>query len=233
VGDVYPVHPRREITGNGGPWEYVDGVYDFRRSPRLVLIEEPIGPESSVHSDADPVRQAAYVAMAMITRASGFTWHPGAGIRLGGAWDTGAIGDRKGQDDGKLKRFANIQEQPTLEETWRRIRAVRDFLPPMGDWTNVQHTDPSAQGRYPFDTRPLQPFQPSRWFLRSYANTQGSEFAGAFVKVERDVPLRALRPMQVRVLDLTTLEESERSLKAGETWTVTARGAFVFRGRWQ
>jgi hypothetical protein len=237
---VFAARTERKTTGDGGMWEHTEQPYDLKDTHLVASDEEPIGPQSSVAEDDDPLRNTAHAVCAWVCRAPIYCYHCGAGIRGGG------------QADLDRGRHANFFDQPSFAPTLQMLRAARDFLPgDLAQWSNVCHSNPRYEGIYPFATGPLQPFDPSGWFLKSYANLEnraagrrleqrraGGRYAtraasGRFVcwftKIEKDIPLQAYAPMTFDVYDMRgTL--SSVALQAGETYTLTVRGAVIIRG---
>jgi hypothetical protein len=224
---VFAGRTDRKVTGDGGMWEHTEQPYDLREaSVGPASDEEPIGIASSVANDDDSLRHAAHAATAWICGAPIYVIHTGAGTRGGGDWDV-----NPGPGASYPKREANFFDQPTFAETVRLCAIARDFLPAgVSGWGNWSHSDPSHEGRYPFRTGPLQPFDPSGWFLKTYATRRGQDYALVILKIERDVPLEAPAPMTYRLSDLRGGVRSGR-LEAGERLTVTERGAVVVTGR--
>lgn len=216
---LHAAHTPRKITGDGGMWEHTEQPYDLHATSLVASDQEPIGPESSVEEDDDALRNAAHALCCWVVGGSIYVCHPGAGIRGGG------------QADLDRGRFANFYDQPTLDDMLAKMVRARDFLPrKIAEWRNVNHSDPSREGRYPFATGPLQPFDPRHWFLKTYANDNGQEFAGLFTGVHRDVPLQANRPTEVTVNDLQGHVQTA-TLSPGQQVVVRANGVFAFRGR--
>jgi len=223
---VFAGRTERKVTGDGGIWEHTEQPYDLKDTVRIGSDEEPIGPQSSVAEDDDPLRNTAHAVCAWVCRAPIYVYHCGAGIRFGGAAD---------QARG---RYANFYDQPSFAPTRQMLTAARDFLPPeLASWGLITHSHPRFEGQYPFKTGPLEPYDPSGWFLKTYANRSGTagvtgtRFAAVFLKIEKDIPLEAFADMRFDVSDLRGGIESVE-LKANERHIVTARGAVAIRGWW-
>jgi hypothetical protein len=100
--------------------------------PVAHINNEPIGIDSSVAAEADPVRLAAGAITSWITGEAAYILHHGAGIRAGGAADL-ARG-----------RKANVWEQPTLDQALALITSARTILPPdLPAWDRHGHAWPS------------------------------------------------------------------------------------------
>ncbi len=88
VCDVVTIHPDRDISKADGPWRPVRQPWFLQFTPdipELVEIGEPIGPQSSVAEDADPLRLTMAAAVGALCGAGAYCLHTGAGIRGGGA----------------------------------------------------------------------------------------------------------------------------------------------------
>ena len=139
------------------PWSY-PSAYDSKcrgRLPAVVFNNEPIGPESSVRSDADASRIAAAYVMTFVANNAAYVLHAGPGIRGGGAADV----------SNKLRRHANFDELPSFSAIAKALIAARTYLPAgLANWT--RHAPRSA----------LAPIQGS---ADVYAATSGDDFVAA------------------------------------------------------
>jgi len=216
---VYAARTERKIEGDGGVWEHTEQPYDLRNTELVASDEEPIGPQSSVAEDDDPLRNTTHAVCAWLCRAPLYVYHCGAGIRGGGAADV------------ERGRYANFYDQPSFGPTLAMLCAARDYLPgDVAQWSRISHSDPKHEGEYPFATGPLQPFDPSEWFLKTYANrSTDGRFVCWFSKVEKDVPLVACSAMAFHVFDLRG-GVAYVELAPGETYPLTVRGAALLVG---
>jgi hypothetical protein len=85
--------------------------------PRVWINNEPIGPQSSIATEDDPVRLAMGAAMSWISGMAAYTLHTGAGVRGGG------VADRD------LGRPANLWEVAQIDRTAAMLRQARAALP--------------------------------------------------------------------------------------------------------
>lgn len=135
VGDVTTYHLDRSQSGACGvwrpmrqPWEvqFVTGV------PALSSCDEPIGPESSVAADDNPLRLGMMQAVCYMSGVGAYTFHCGAGIRGGGIGDLSRNPPRR----------ANFWQQPGIDTILGAFRNVRAFLP--GDVPNWDRHNTNA-----------------------------------------------------------------------------------------
>jgi len=216
---VYAGRTERKVEGDGGMWEHTEQPYDLRETALVAIDEEPIGPQSSVAEDDDPLRNTTHAACAWLMRAPLYVYHCGAGIRGGG------------QADLDRGRYANLYDQPSFAPTLATLCQARDFLAgDLAQWSRISHSNPRYEGEFPFATAPLQPHDPAGWFLKAYANrSTDGRFACWFSKIERDVPLVAIAPTTGDIADLRGGVRAF-ALAPGETLTLTLRGAALIRG---
>jgi len=216
---VFAGRTERKVQGDGGMWEHTEQPYDLKDTALIASDEEPIGPQSSVAEDDDPLRNTTHAACAWIMRAPIYVYHCGAGIRGGG------------QADLDRGRYANFYDQPSFAPTMAQLVAARDFLPgDLAQWTRITHSNPKHEGEFPFATAPLQPHSPSNWFLKAYANrSTDGRFVAWFSKIEKDIPLLAYAPMEFLLSDLRGTVRAI-TLTPGEVHTLTVRGAALLSG---
>lgn len=130
---VATVHWDRQPTERGWrpvrqPW----GYYDLAGMPAAHINNEPIGIDSSVASESDPVRLMGAAVTAWLTGECAYVLHHGAGIRAGGAADVAK------------DRQVNVWDQPTLGDALRLIARARDILPPdLPNWNRQGHAWPT------------------------------------------------------------------------------------------
>ena len=130
VADALTFHTDRDTGQSGGPWHPVRELWKLQHSggeiPRVWINNEPIGPQSSVDNDDDPVRLAMSAAMSWLSGMAAYTLHTGAGVRGGGAADRA------------LGRAANLWEVRTIDATTRMLQGVRRALPAtLPNWHRV------------------------------------------------------------------------------------------------
>jgi hypothetical protein len=121
-GSEGPLLPLRQ------PWRY-PAKYHAKcagQLPPVVFNNEPIGPESSVHSDDDPSRIVAGYAMTFLANNAAYVLHAGPGIRGGGVADV----------SGKLQRHAHFDELPSFRAIASGLSAAKSYLPAgLANWT--------------------------------------------------------------------------------------------------
>ena len=133
---VYAARTERKTTGDGGMWEHTEQPYDLRETPLIASDEEPIGPQSSVAEDDDPLRNTTHAACAWLMRAPLYVFHCGAGIRGGG------------QADLDRGRPANFYDDPVFPPSLLMLRWARDFLPgDLAQWDGISHSNPRYAAR--------------------------------------------------------------------------------------
>jgi hypothetical protein len=130
---VATVHYDRAYSERGWrpvrqPW----GYYELDGMPEAHVDNEPIGIDSSVAAEADPVKLAAAAVTAWLTGECAYVLHHGAGIRAGGAADL-ARG-----------RQADVWDQPAREPALALIAGARALLPAdLPTWSRHGHAWPS------------------------------------------------------------------------------------------
>jgi len=127
--DVVTYHFNR-APGPDGAWRQVALPWRLQFTgvdlPLVWANNEPIGPQSSVVSDDDPVRLAMGAAVTWVSGLAAYTLHTGAGVRGGGRADL---------DRG---RVANLWETPRIDEIAGMLAAVRRALPAdLPNWERV------------------------------------------------------------------------------------------------
>jgi hypothetical protein len=219
--DVATVHYSRSAKGDPwapvrGPWSW-PGNYDKACRGRLPVPvnNEPIGPESSVQSDDDPVRLVMAYVTSFVAGNAAYVLHAGAGIRGGGS------GDRV------LGRSANFSETSNLDAALSGIQRVRTRLPPdLANWT--RHDARSA--RHPF--LGFDRAMTDGALGESYAATSGNQFVVAVLDVRRKLEVRAREACVVEALHpLTGAVIVRKELARGQTLALAGAEAFVLIGR--
>jgi hypothetical protein len=135
VADALTFHADRDTGKASGAWRPVRELWKLQYAggeiPRLWINNEPIGPQSSVAADDDPVRLAMSAAMTWVSGMAAYTLHTGAGVRGGGAVDR------------DLGRVANLWEVANIDETVRMLRGVRRALPAtLPNWQRLNWNRP-------------------------------------------------------------------------------------------
>src|SRR5688572_17550010 len=119
-GEEGPLQPLRR------PWSF-PAAYDRAcrgQLPRIVLNNEPIGPESSVRQDDSPSRIAAGYIMTFLAGNAAYVLHSGPGIRAGAGADM------------KLGRHAHFAELPPSNAIATALGEATKYLPmARANWT--------------------------------------------------------------------------------------------------
>jgi hypothetical protein len=189
TADVATVHYGREAPSDD-PWGSIwqpwgwPSAHDASCRGRLppAMNSEPIGPQSSVASDDNPLRLTmAYVTTFLAGNAS-YVLHTGAGVRGGGAADR-AMG-----------RSANVWETPRIDEALEGMRSARSYLP--SDVANWSRYDADVQ------PHPVADFEQAidAGALRR-ALTAGSRgrYVTALLGLRRPAAIRATRACAIEV----------------------------------
>jgi hypothetical protein len=214
------VHVDRSFGDRG--WRHVRQA----RDPNLFwggawASNEPIGPQSSVAADNDPLRLTMAAAYTWLCNGASYVLHTGAGIRGGGVADL-ARG-----------RSANIWEVPHIAEILAGLNAVRKLLPAdLPNW-NFQNNNRQAGIRHPFNTDRLVPLVEGGQLLRAFAAIDGDgRFVMMPILADVPIPFEARSSMHVDVYDpLTGTLREAHDLDAGETWIMPPTLSAVVIGR--
>jgi hypothetical protein len=220
ISGVTTYHMERSQSGSGGVWRPMRQPWDVQfvtGVPVLSSCDEPIGPESSVASDDNPLRLAMMQAVCYIGGVGAYTLHCGAGIRGGGAGDVAR------------NRKANFWEQPGIDTILGAFRNVRAFLP--SDVPSWSRHNTNAN----FPNRPWDFYPREQNISRVYNATKDNRFVSAVLGVTGDISLQARRTMTaVEVYDIvsgTTIGST--SLNAGQTLQLNQAGwpeGFLIKG---
>jgi len=185
VADALTFHFDRDTGQAAGPWRPVREPWRLQAAggdiPRLWINNEPIGPQSSLAADDDPVRLAMGAALSWISGLAAYTLHTGAGVRGGGAADS------------DLGRAANLWEVARVEQTAEMLRTVRAALPAtLPNWRRVDWNDAA----HPC---PITSAQAERELAAHVAAIEGNRFVMASVGVERPLECASAvtAPLQV------------------------------------
>jgi len=214
---IYTAHLDRDIGLDGGQWAPVAAPWDVLRIPSIPQAwtnDEPIGPQSSVAQDDDPMRLAMSAAVTWAAGGAGYTLHTGPGVRFGGV------------EDVALGRAANFPEVPRIEEILAGLRATRGLLAAdLPNWT--RHGVGNAA--HPFDAGPIKEDIGAGRLFRVFAASRGPRSVTLVLRVSGAARLRARRAMTTTVLHpLTGDTLQSRALAAGETLTLKETG--IVRG---
>jgi hypothetical protein len=216
---VATMHFDRSLSGPLGalgpiaqPWRWPESYFDpATLAPPAFVNAEPIGPDSSVAQDDDPARIALAYVMTFLAGGAAYTYHPGAGVRGGGAYDSG------------IGRHANLFDyDPHIISAlshWRRT------LPP--GLANGERR--SAEWQRP---RPELPWTGLDVALEdgtiagAYASVLDDRVIAVVLGIERPVRVRARWAIDLQLLDPATgAVVDEVRLSPGESWELPANQA--------
>ena len=185
VADALTFHADRDTGQPGGAWRPVSELWALPDAggdiPRLWINNEPIGPQSSLASDDDPVRLAMSAAMSWISGMAAYTLHTGAGVRGGGAADR------------DLGRAANLWEVAQIDRTAAMLRQARAALPAtVPNWRRVSWHEAGHPCR-------ITPAQDEHDLSAHVAAIDGDRFVMASIGVRRplDCVSTVTAPVQV------------------------------------
>lgn len=222
--DLATVHYDRRMDGPDGVWGPAvhsagyPAAFDAGcrgQLPRAVVSNEPIGPASSVASDADPLRLALAFAAAFVGGNAAYVYHSGAGIRGGGAADVarGRAGDFAGVDAAALSAIAETRAHlPSGVANWQRHDAASAGMPWTGFGAAVERGD----------------------LVQALASTSGNRVVGVLLGIRRAHHVTARRAMTVTLVHPVTGAVAARaSLAAGSPWTIPADlPGYLIVGEW-
>lgn len=128
---VATFHPDRAYAERGyRPIRQIK--HEMSGLPDALVNGEPIGIDSSVAAECDPILLAAGAITSWICNAAAHVFHHGAGIRGGGLADL------------ERGRKANVWEQPTMEQALSLISQAKLRLPAdLPNWTRQTHGWPT------------------------------------------------------------------------------------------
>lgn len=222
AADFATLHYDRDISRADGLWRPVRQPWGYsaeyeigceRQLPVAATSNEPIGPQSSVAEDADPLRLALSYVTTFVSGNAAYVYHAGAGIRGGGAADA-ARGRRANYfeyDNGILDALSAMRALlPDGLANWQRHNAQWETMP----WNGFQAA--VEDGR----------------LMRAYAATSGGNVVLVLLKQSADISVTARRGFRMTRHDgLTGAVISVDNVPAGSTWTVPAsRDGSVFLG---
>jgi len=221
AADLATVHYDRSFDA-GNPWRPVLQPWDWpgedngrcRGRLPVAVNNEPIGPQSSVKEDDDPLRLVMAYVTTFLAQNAAYVLHAGAGIRGGG------------QGDRARGRPANFWETPRLETALAGIERIRAHLPPnLANW--ARH-DVSSPG---FPLEGLARAVEDGSVAGSYAAVSGDRFVVAVFGLRRSVTVaaRGLSEIDVREPLTGTITATHR-LSAGGTFELSGGDALVLTG---
>jgi hypothetical protein len=109
-----PLHLGREY-GDGG-WKAIRQPWDWRDNPFLMNHDEPIGPDSSVAWETDPLRQVSLRVNGILCGLGAYTYHSGAGVYGKTSADP-------------HHRPDNLYDEPNADAILSALRGVDQWLP--------------------------------------------------------------------------------------------------------
>jgi hypothetical protein len=222
TADFLSLHFDRNIKGADGRWGPVrqplkwPGLFGSCRTglPDIAANGEPIGPQSSVESESDPVYVVTGGAVTFTAGLPIYVWHTGPGVRGGG------------KSDRVLNRAANLADLPQVEGMLNGFAALKQHLPAdLPGWSRVDHAAPGNLLRLQTDGA-LGP-------LDVAAARQGRELVIVPFGIRDAVSLHASEAARIEVLHPGTgVVIADRTLAAGERWAPPRPlPAFVAIGR--
>lgn len=221
--NILTMHLDRNVTGEGGMWrparqawevQFMEGV------PGAWVSNEPIGPQSSVNADDDPLRLAMSAALAWACGATGYVLHTGPGVRWGGA------------EDLARGRSINFQDVPNIDAILAGLRSVQSLLPSdIPNWSRAN----AAWAEHPFAWEGgLKDDYDAGRMVRAFAAYSGDRFFVFPIDVRGPLTLIAKATMRVRVLHpLTGDVIASASLMAGQAFALAhTLPAYIIAGEW-
>lgn len=219
--DAAVFHLDRSTNGEGGLWRPVRQPWEvqfYDNTPPVWINNEPIGPESSVNSDDDPLRLSMFAATTYLCGMGAFVLHTGAGIRGGGAADL------------NRGRSSNIWEVNNVESILNAIKIVRDNLPKdIANWRRINTSEHDVYvTTHPFNTSYLREAQEQGKLLRAFAaRNDKDEFVVSVLKCETDVRFVARYNMQFKIIDPIHDNLGTTTLRLGETLSGVPYGCIL------
>lgn len=202
-------HFERAMTEGGWrpvrqPW----GYWEHSDFPPTFVNNEPVGIQSSVAMDDDPLRLACGAIVTWLVGGCLHVVHSAAGI-YGVPMTHPTAGYRP----------PNVWDHPTLEPTLNAIAHMRTLLPPdLPNWTRQNHHWPG----HPFTFSPFEPGDASlaanHGCTRAYAATRGNQVVCLPIGVMRDITLTPKQAMNWATYDVLT---GERRLQGNGPLTLT------------
>lgn len=211
AGDMYTWHfDRQSRLGDGywrptrQPWEapYCEGL------PKIGSNNEPIGPNSSVAEDKDPMRLLMGALNTYVSGLPFYVYHTEAGVR--------------GNEE-----FINNYIPST-----QSYKNMRSYLPMnLPNWTRENH----HWAGHPFEVLGEIGYPPEHGSgaVRAYGAHAGVEFIVFPIGVRDYLDMKAKRKMMVQVYHPITGSLIEgKILNAGEILHLQGLSAYVVKGRW-
>ena len=227
AADLATVHFSRDTRTPEGGWLPVRDPYRTGNLPGVppVSSNEPIGPGSSVNSEADPIKLCAAAVFAYLANLPAYVYHSRAGVYGYARCCPPAGGEDRFEDSPGINAYEHL----------RRI------LPPdLASWTRHDGLEPSAPFTVFCDGQPNRYWpgtnRPASGCHRNIGSAKGGEFVCFPMGIlGGGVTLEARRPLQFRVFHpLTGAVVSNLTLNTGSRFTLPqGPGAFILRGRYE
>lgn len=220
--NLWTAHLDRSTNGTGGMFRPIRQPRDMVDQPFAWTSNEPIGIDSSVADDSDPVRLTLSAIYTWLCRGAGYVAHSGAGIRGGGAADV-ARG-----------RQTDFWKQPTFAAQIDGMNAIRAALPAdLPNFPSWQNNNNGFPG-YPFETNPLLDAGEDKILRAFCALSADARFVCVPIAVTAPIPFVARRAMTFDVLDPTSAAvRAHIVLQPGQTYLQPPAPGAVFVGRFR
>ena len=222
AADFLTLHFDRNVETRDGGWgpvrqplKWPDLFAACRAGlPDVAANGEPVGPQSSVASEGDPIHVLTGAAVTFTAGLPIYVWHTGPGVRGGG------------KSDRALKRAANIADLPQVDEMLHGFAALKKQLPAdLPGWSRV---DPTAE------TNPLRlQTDGALGPVDVAAARQGGRVVLVPFGIRDTLSVHARDAIRVEVLHPGTgAVIADRTLAAGERFSLPGKlTAFVIVGR--
>jgi hypothetical protein len=214
--EILTEHFTRDVNGPLRNWEPVLapwGTLTCKGLPPIVSSNEPIGPESSVNSEPDPVRLVGAALSSYLAGVAMYVLHTDAGV-----W-----GRRR------------LMDMPNAEQTLAAFSAMKKYLPPdIVNWRRHRHD--SAE--HPFIPHAgsargaIWPDGHNDGAAELLAGVKEDQFFVVPVGVVNSLKLEARRAMTFEVLHpLTGARIEQHTLAAGQSVNLRPLPALIIKGR--
>lgn len=176
------LHFSREFAADG-PWRSVrqpwrESDFDCDGLPTAYSSNEPMGPNSSVNEDADPLRLTLTAIVSWLTGVANYTYHTDAGIRGGGHADL------------ERGRVANFWQVENWTATTGAIKLWAEKLnPALPNWKKTN-------GHW--DDCPMKLVDPEQ-LMRQYCAQSGPTFVCAALDQKETVHVKPLKTSKVTI----------------------------------
>jgi hypothetical protein len=216
--DIATVHYGREAPSADPwgsiwqPWEW-PSAHDASCRGKLppAMNSEPIGPQSSVAADDDPLRLTMAYVTTFVAGNAAYVLHTGAGVRGGGAADKAA------------GRSANVWETPHIEEALHGMRAARSYLP--ADAANWTRFDADHE---PHPVADFQSAIAAGTLRRALTAGSGDRYVTVILGLRRATAVRTARACTIEVRQPLTGEVIARhTLAGGGTFNLAGGEALI------